>query len=327
MDPKFKDKNHAEIAPVVSENPRPMWSVLVPAFNCAAYLRETLDSVLCQDPGPDEMEIIVIDDHSTKDDPEQVVRECGGDRVRFIRQPENVGKVRNYETGLWQSRGRLIHQLHGDDRVRPGFYQTMRRLMDDNPEAGAGFCRSIYIDAEGKWLRITGPEQYDDGIVPHFIDRIAIGQRLQTPSMVVRRQVYEELGGFDRRLNCMEDWEMWTRIAAFYPVAFCNQVLAAYRVHDGNATALTLQNGSALVTQLKVLRIVDSYLDQSVLNRIKKLRARKQAEFLLLSAAALKRNNGACKGTANRCVLQALKFSQHPRVLLHAARLAPRLLR
>ena len=78
--------------PPVAPGPRPLWSVMIPTYNCAGYLRETLASVLAQDPGPEAMQIEVVDDASTRDDPEAVVREFGGSRVGFFRQPENVGQ-------------------------------------------------------------------------------------------------------------------------------------------------------------------------------------------------------------------------------------------
>ena len=95
------------------------------------------ESVLAQDPGEALMEIIVVDDHSTKDDPEAVVKEFGQGRVQFIKQEKNVGKVKNYETGLFASRGRYIHQLHGDDLVYDGFYKEMEALFNANSN-----CRS-----------------------------------------------------------------------------------------------------------------------------------------------------------------------------------------
>ena len=118
-------QHYLKINQITDEVKRPLWSVLIPTHNCAHYLRETLQSVLAQDPGEAIMEIIVVDDHSTKDDPEAVVKEFGQGRVQFIRQEKNIGKVKNYETGLTASRGRYIHQLHGDDLVYDGFYSEM----------------------------------------------------------------------------------------------------------------------------------------------------------------------------------------------------------
>ena len=106
----FSEANYLKLTPLALDVKRPLWSVLIPTHNCAHYLRETLASILAQDPGEASMEIIVVDDHSTKEDPEAVVKEFGQGRVQFIRQEKNVGKVKNYETGLKASRGRYIHQ-------------------------------------------------------------------------------------------------------------------------------------------------------------------------------------------------------------------------
>jgi len=160
---EFKDDFHVKIKLVPEGIKRPLWSVLIPAYNCANYLQETLQSVLMQDPGPEKMEIIVIDDHSTLDDPEAIIKEFGQGRVEFIKQPQNVGKVRNYETGLQRSKGLYIHQLHGDDKVRNGFYSKMENLFNDHPEIGSAFCRSIYINKKNQWTQLTGIEKEQDG--------------------------------------------------------------------------------------------------------------------------------------------------------------------
>ncbi len=88
------------VAKLSEEVERPLWSVMIPTYNCANYLRETLASVLAQDLGPDFMQIMVVDDHSLKDDPEAVVRKIGNGRVEFYRQETNVGHVKNFQTCL-----------------------------------------------------------------------------------------------------------------------------------------------------------------------------------------------------------------------------------
>ena len=279
---------HVKVTPVPKEIKRPLWSVVIPTYNCAHYLKETLKSVLAQDLGKDQMEIIVVDDHSTKDDPEAVVKNYGKGRVQFIRQERNVGKVRNYETGLKASKGHYIHQLHGDDAVRPNFYGSMERLLKDHPKAGAAFCRSIYMDDQSRWTGITGMTQDTEGIVHDMLAKLYTEQHIQTPSMVVKREVYEQVGAFDRRLNCMEDWEMWIRIANNYPIAVSNEVLALYRSHDDNATQQTFQDGSALETHQLVCDIVDEYIQPDIKKKYFRLRNQKQAAFWLLSYQNLK---------------------------------------
>ena len=250
------------ITPVPDGVYRPKWSVMIPTYNCANYLRETLASVLAQDPGPDVMQIEVVDDCSTKDDPAAVVEELGCGRVSFYRQPENVGYIRNFETCLQRSRGKLIHILHGDDYVREGFYRKLQQAFEQNSEMGAAFCRSLYIDEQGHWQEFSPLERSESGILSNWLEQIAAGQRITTPSVVVRRDVYEKVGGFDRRFSCAgEDWEMWVRIAAHYPVWFEVEPLAAYRVkRSGSLTGNSARTGELVRDMLKATEIIESYL-------------------------------------------------------------------
>jgi hypothetical protein len=108
-----------KIEPLPGSESRPLWSVMIPVFNCAHLLEQSLKSVLAQDPGADRMQIEVIDDCSTKDDPARVVEEIGKGRVSFYRQPQNGGAINNFNTCIKRSRGKLVHILHGDDWIEP----------------------------------------------------------------------------------------------------------------------------------------------------------------------------------------------------------------
>jgi hypothetical protein len=253
----------ATIQPIPSDTQRPLWSVMIPTYNCADYLRETLVSVLAQDPGSEWMQIEVVDDCSTQDNPEAVVKEVGQGRVEFYQQPENVGYIKNFETCLERSRGQLIHLLHGDDCIRDGFYQKMQPLFEQYPEIGSAFCRQIIMDDQGHWRRFSKLEQAESGILHNWLERIAADHSLQTPSVVVKREVYEQLGGFDRRmLSCGEDWEMWVRIAAHYPVAYEVEPLALYRDRSNSLTKRSVQTGQNIRDVRRATEIVKSHLTQ-----------------------------------------------------------------
>jgi glycosyltransferase involved in cell wall biosynthesis len=239
---------------------RPLWSVMIPTYHCARYLRQTLESVLSQDPGPERMQIEVIDDCSTKDDPEAVVREVGAGRVLFHRQAQNVGHTGNFETCLQRSRGQLVHLLHGDDAVMLGFYGKMSPPFAENPKLGAAFCRNLTMDADGNWLEVAHLQQPRRGVLPDFLDRLAVQQRIQTPAMVVRRAVYESLGGFDRRLSWTEDWEMWVRIAMNYPVWYEPEPLALYRMHDTSNSGRYHRTGETARDLKRFFKIIEDNL-------------------------------------------------------------------
>jgi glycosyltransferase involved in cell wall biosynthesis len=232
---------------------------MIPTYNCAKYLRETLASVLAQDPGSEHMQIEVVDDCSSKDDPEAVVREMGLGRVVFYRQQANVGHTRNFETCLRHSRGYLIHLLHGDDAVRPGFYAKIEAIFAGHPEIGAAFSRNIYIDAYGNWIGVTPLELPHSGVIEDLVERLAVQQRIQTPAMVVRREVYETLGAFDRRLSWTEDWEMWARIASRYPVWYEAEPLALYRTHPNSNTGRYTLTGENVKDMGRVFSILKNY--------------------------------------------------------------------
>ena len=256
------------ILPVPEGVIRPLWSVMIPTYNCAAYLRETLASVLAQDPGPDVMQIEVVDDHSTKDDPEAVVAEVGHGRVTFYRQPQNVGHTENFATCLQRSRGRLIHLLHGDDGVRDGFYRKMQQVFVKQPEIGAAFCRQIFMDEDGHWQGLSPLEQKMSGMLENWLERLAVEQRIMTPSIVVRRKVYEAVGGFDARLVCSEDWEMWVRIAARYPIWYEVEPLALYRMHFDSNTGRHISTGEDISYTCKAIDIFKQYLPDELAGRV-----------------------------------------------------------
>jgi glycosyltransferase involved in cell wall biosynthesis len=291
---------------------------MIPAFNCAGYLRETLQSVLVQDPGPEQMQIEVVDDCSTDDDPEAVVRDVGRGRVCFYRQESNVGHVRNFETCLLRARGELIHLLHGDDRVRPGFYTTLERPFGERPDIGAAFCRHICMDTDAHWLWL-GPLLRDEpGVLEGALIRIASRQPVMTPTVVVRRVVYERLGGFDRRMSyCGEDWEMWVRIAANYPVWYEPQPLAEYRRHRVSLTARSIQTAENIRDIRRAVSIYRAYLPPADAARV----TRKALELSATWGTGLA---GEMLVAGNRRaavaqVWEALRCSRSPRILSEVA--------
>jgi glycosyltransferase involved in cell wall biosynthesis len=296
---------------------------MIPTYNSGQYLNETLASILAQDPGPEMMQVEVIDDHSTTDDPESVVAQLGNGRVSFYRQPRNVGHTENFATCLRRSRGRLIHLLHGDDCVREGFYRKMQQAFADHPEIGAGFCRQIFMDEDGHWKSISPLERTRSGILNNCLERLAEEQRIMTPSMVVRRNVYEALGGFDSRLVCAEDWEMWIRIAACYPVWYEVEPLALYRMHRQSNTGRHIGTGEDIFYTCRAIELFKSYLPDETAGRV----ARRAKETYALSAIEMARAEGA-KGdliSAQAQVRAALGCSRSLKVISRLLRVVAHL--
>lgn len=314
----------AIISPIPEGTSRPLWSVMIPTYNCASYLRETLASVLAQDPGSEVMQIEVIDDCSTKDDPQAVVKEIGHGRVEFYRQLQNVGHTKNFETCLKRSRGKLVHQLHGDDCVRDGFYQKMQRAFEQKPNLGAAFCRHIFMDEHSHWHYISALEQSESGTLNNWLEKIAVQQRIQTPSIVVRREVYEKLGGFDNRLSWVEDWEMWVRIAAHYSVWYEVEPLALYRMHSASNTGRYVRTGENIQDVRKAVSIVRQYLPSECANKLAKIALKNYAFYALNSANELTKV-GDIRASINQ-IKEAFQCSSSFKVVFSSLKLSVKIL-
>lgn len=306
------------LIPPVEDKNRPLWSVMIPTYNCASYLKETLQAVLEQAPGPEVMQIEVVDDHSTKDDPEAVVKEIGNGRVQFYRQEKNVGSLKNFETCLKRSKGTLIHQLHGDDKVLPGFYKKMQELFENHPGIGAAFCRHSFIDSDGKFLSHSKIEREESGILDNWLERIAQRNRIQTPSIVVKREVYEQLGAF-RSVHYGEDWEMWVRIAASYPVAYEPSPLAAYRKHNSSISGQYIRTAQNIRDIQKVINIINDYLPQDDRESLKTFAKKHYANQAFKMAKGLKRNFNDSKG-ARAQLKEAIKMNKDIEFLLQVSK-------
>jgi len=314
-------EHRAHIRPIPADTARPVWSVMIPTFHCADYLATTLRSVLAQAPGPDEMQIEVIDDASTQDDPEAVVDEVGGDRIQFVRQPEHVGHIRNFETCLQRARGQYVHLLHGDDFVLPGFYVALRRGFDSDPTIGAAFCRWMLVDDRSKCLSVVDPLQAAASPLADAAARLAEEQHIVTPSIAVRRSAFEQLGGFDARLHCAEDWEMWVRVAAAHRVWYEPTLLAAYRTHVDSNTGRHSRLGEELEYTRTAIAMIGDSLPPDRAPTIMRTARRTYASTALRNARTFAQLGDT---EAVRAHLRAaLRLSRSPHVLLAAARLLP----
>jgi glycosyltransferase involved in cell wall biosynthesis len=261
------------IEPLSDSLERPLWSVMIPTFNCSKYLKGTLESVLMQAKDIPDMQIAVIDDYSTDEDIEAMVINIGKGRIEFYKQEQNVGSLRNFESCIKRSRGQLIHILHGDDQVKSGFYTEIEGIFKQYATIGAAFANLSLIDENGIVIKHNKHIQNYAGIIQDWLLKISKRQRLQTCSIVVKRSVYEELGGF-YKVHYGEDWEMWVRIAAKFPVAYSPKNLALYRVHNNNISTRYMSTGQNIKDMKTVIDTIQDYLPLEKRKEIKKMARR-----------------------------------------------------
>ncbi len=269
--------------PPVRQAMRPLWSVMIPVYNCSKFLPETLLSVLMQCKHRPEVQIEVIDDASTDADVEELVYSIGQGRVNYFRQPSNAGSLRNFHTCLLRAQGIYVHILHGDDKVRDGFYHRLENFFTQHRSAGAAYCRYAYIDENSEILYHHEREHEKEGIIPDFLTRLGERQRIQYASIVVKREVYEKLGGF-YGVEYGEDWEMWMRIAAQYPIGYIPDVLAEYRRHSASISGRSFRTGKNMQDLRQVMQRIAPLLPAQKKNKIIQSSRKFYAHYALRTA-------------------------------------------
>ena len=248
---------------------RPFWSVMIPTYNAQGeYLEQTLRSVLAQDPGPEEMQIEVIDDASPNGAPTEFIRKLAGERVTVHCEPRNLGLAGSWNHCIERAWGDWVHILHQDDLVLPGFYQSLRSGVERFPQAAAALCRHAYCDEGDHWHRLSILEMPSPGLLQHFVEPLVTTERFQCAAIVVRRSTYEQLGGFNPDLKHALDWEMWIRIASKFPFFYEPKILACWRNHAGATTSRQIRSGENIRDIAKAIRIWRNHLPEGEAQRL-----------------------------------------------------------
>lgn len=299
-----------ERIPAVTAAARPRWSVLIPVHNCAPYLAQALPEVVAQLGDRDDAEIIVVDDGST-DDPASVVQRLGRGRVQYRPNPEHLGAIGTFNRCLRLATGDLVHLLHGDDAVLPGFYAAMDQAFAD-PTPVAAVCRVRDIDAHNTPTYITRSYRKGTGVWKDALDAFAVSNRVRTPGIVVRRAAYEQVGGYRTDLPHAADWEMWTRLAAHGPIMFVDQVLACYRRHDTSDTSTRVRTGTNVRERVTAIGVIGGHVPPERRARIRRRALAYSIVFATRTALSLVRAGkwsaaGLQAGEAVRCAWLLLR--------------------
>jgi glycosyltransferase involved in cell wall biosynthesis len=229
------------------ETATPLVSVVIPCYNSARYLAETVESVVAQTYG--RIEIIVVDDGSS-DATSEIAQSYP---VRYVYQTNRgISAARN--TGIVHSQGKYVLFLDHDDRLLPNAVEAGVKVLEENPECAIAVGEHRYIGPDGTALgyshkHAAGRDHYRQLLEHNFIE---------TPcSALHRRSGLELAGGFDESVQGAEDYELYLRTARRSPLITHGAPVAEYRLHEANASG----NAERMfVVSLEVLRKELPYL-------------------------------------------------------------------
>lgn len=199
-----------------------LFSIIIPLYNKEKHIKHTLKSVLdqtCVD-----FEIIIVNDGSTDTSLEEVADIIDNRIKLFTIENQGVSNARNF--GVSKAESEFIVLLDADDFWKPNHLESIKKLQKTFPHCG------MYATAYGSVFggkRISSvynniPKQSNwSGIIDDFFECSSINCIASSSSVMIPKNIYEDLGGFNSAYNSGEDTDFWIRIALNFEVAFTNE--------------------------------------------------------------------------------------------------------
>lgn len=198
-------------------------SVLITLYNRKDLIRETLDSVLQS--AYKDFEVIVVDDCSTDDSYAVALEYAEKDaRVRVFKNETNLGDYKNRNKAASYAQGKYIKYVDSDDIMYAHCLQVMVEAMETYPEAGFALCAKT--DYYNKYpMLLSSKEAYKE----HFEE---FGHFDRAPgSAIIKKEVFDKVGGFSGE-RMIGDFDLWFRIAMYYPMVKMVTGLYWSRIHE-----------------------------------------------------------------------------------------------
>lgn len=283
-------------------NKRHLISIIIPAYNSAGTIHATIESVLNQT--FTNFELIIVDDGST-DDTAQIVRRFQDERLVYIYQP-NSERSAARNNGIAHAKGHYIAFLDSDDLWLPTKLEKQIMLMEGNPDLGLVYCDMILFDSYtardvSRHSQLATPHR---GRVP--LRDILVQNFISSPTPLVRRQVFEQVGGFDTTLVPCEDWDMWIRVVARFTIDYIPEPLARYRLRS-NYTSWENKPGLMFDQSTKVLdKVEENFVKQG-----------------LCPASAVRKGRSRIYYLYGRAMMYQGNFDEAHQYYLHSLRLDP----
>jgi len=208
--------------------------VVIPAYNCEAYVREAIDSVLAQTFA--DFELIVVDDGSTDSTPEILHMYEQLQKARIVTHETNRGLSAARNSGIRSARGRYVTFLDADDIWRPEKLEYHLSILSKDPTL-------MFVSNNGLWF-----QDGEEVVFPPLPETPALrevgwktlllgGSPFSASNATIRRECFEDVGMFDERLRAAEDRDLWIRIARRYGTTQASGTVSGYRRHPGNMSA------------------------------------------------------------------------------------------
>jgi glycosyltransferase involved in cell wall biosynthesis len=206
---------------------QPTVSVVMAAKNYAKFLPQAVASVQAQT--FTDWELIIVDDGSTDQTPEVVKPFLQEERIRYFRS-DKLGQSRAKNLGVKLSQGRLIAFLDADDAWHADKLSLQVEFLRQHPTVGVCFTRRILMDESGNTRPANDPPAPSGAV----FNEIFLRNFVCFSSVMIRREAFEQVGGFNPTWDLSIDYDLWLRISPLYEFQQLDEPLTLYRTGHGN---------------------------------------------------------------------------------------------
>jgi glycosyltransferase involved in cell wall biosynthesis len=235
-------------------------SVVMPVYNGEKYLKEACDSVLNQ--SYENFEFIIVNDGST-DESESIIMQYDDPRIRYVRQA-NTGIGGALHNGCNLARGKYVARMDADDICSPNRFQIQKNFLDVYEDYVLVGHAVTYIDEFGKSLGRSFPYTSDRAIRKKF----DLGSPICHPSVMMRLSAYNSCGGY-KKLELLEDLNLWMELSKYGKVANLNTPLLNYRVLGGSISRSISANHYKEIISYMIN--IDDQLSMDQVNKINQM--------------------------------------------------------
>jgi glycosyltransferase involved in cell wall biosynthesis len=221
----------------------PKVSVIMPCFNHARFLQESVQGIIRQTSS--DWELIIVDDCSTDYSWEIMSGLARKDsRITVIRHERNLGASRSRNDGMRAAMGEFLGFCDSDDVWEADKLAVQVRMLEENKECDVTYCDAIFIDEGG---RPTGNRFSGEFPVPgtgggQLFYELVSRNFINMQTVLMRRDCVTESGYFDEGIKWVEDWWYWLTVSRAHRFIYSKEPLAKYRVH-GKSTGFTQKRG------------------------------------------------------------------------------------
>lgn len=256
----------------MQSNIPPAITVVLPTFNGAVYVGESVESVLSQD-GVD-FELIVCDDGSS-DETWEILQQYAGPRCRLLRNETNIGLFPTLNRLMAEARGDWVHLWSQDDRMLPGCLLRTTEFARSHPEVAMIYSRMRFIDDRGQVVSHGKDDSTPEVVSPLLAARImyyygSIAGNIANVSL--RRDVATELGGFREDMKVSGDYELWVRLSEAHSIGFQSEPLIELRVHGEQFSKQPLSGAQFIKENREIKNRLLSRLDPTDVANARKYR-------------------------------------------------------